>query len=172
MGMAAILALTLAALPLPSATPAPAAPAAAELTRLLEEFLAGASRNDPAAHERFWAEELVYTASAGRRIGKADILRDVRSAPAPGPNDPRTTYSAADVRVQQYGDTAIVAFRLVGTTEKDGKVEVANYLNTGTFLRRNGRWQVVAWQATRMARPEDEAGKDKPSPSPSPTPRP
>jgi hypothetical protein len=25
-----------------------------------------------------------------------------------------------------------------------------NYFNTGTFLRRDGLWQVVAWQATRM----------------------
>ncbi|HEU0106862.1 MAG TPA: hypothetical protein VFT38_11870, partial [Vicinamibacteria bacterium] len=33
----------------------------AELTRLLREFLAGASRNDAAAHERFWAEDLIYT---------------------------------------------------------------------------------------------------------------
>jgi ketosteroid isomerase-like protein len=146
------------------------APAAAELTKLLQEFLAGASRNDPAAHERFWAEDLIYTASAGRRIGKADILHDVRSAPAPAPGDPRTTYTAEEVRVQQYGETAIVAFRLVGTTEKDGKVEVANYLNTGTFLKRGGRWQVVAWQATRVPRPE-EAAKEKASPSPSPSPK-
>src|SRR4029079_6570191 len=48
----------------------------AELTRLLREFLAGASRNDPAVHERFWADDLVYTGSSGRRIGKADILSD------------------------------------------------------------------------------------------------
>ena len=27
---------------------------AAELTKLLNEFLAGASRNDPAVHDRFW----------------------------------------------------------------------------------------------------------------------
>ena len=58
------------------------APDAAELTKLLNDFLAGASRNDPAMHERFWAEDLIYTRSAGRRVGKADILRDLRSAPA------------------------------------------------------------------------------------------
>jgi len=41
----------------------------------------------------------------------------------------------------------------VGTTEQDGKTDVANYLNTGTFLKRGGRWQVVSWQATRLPRP-------------------
>lgn len=147
-----LLALSLAA------AAAVAAPAAGELTTLLEEFLAGVSRNDPAVHERFWAEDLIYTAAAGRRIGKADILRDVRSASPPKPGDARTTYRAADIRIQQYGDTAVVAFRLVATTEKDGPSAVDNYLNTGTFLRRDGRWQAVAWQATRMP-PEDPARK-------------
>jgi ketosteroid isomerase-like protein len=153
----AILALMLA--PPPAAPATPAAPAAAELTKLLEDFLAGASRNDAEMHDRFWAEDLIYTGSAGRRVGKADILKDVRSAPAPRPGDPNTTFSAADIRIQQYGDTAIVAFRLVGTTERGGKTEVANYLNTGTFVKRDGRWQAVSWQATRVPRPEDQAGK-------------
>ncbi|MFY9621086.1 MAG: nuclear transport factor 2 family protein [Pyrinomonadaceae bacterium] len=127
------------------------APDAAELTKLLNDFLAGASRNDVAMHDRFWAEDVIYTGSAGWRRGKADIMKDVRSAPAPKPGDAKTTYTAEDVRIQQYGNTAIVAFRLVGTIEKDGKTEVANYLNTGTFLKRNGKWQVVSWQATKAA---------------------
>jgi ketosteroid isomerase-like protein len=127
------------------------APAAAELTKLLNEFLAGASQNDAAMHDRFWAEDLIYTGSSGRRRGKAEIMKDVRSAPAPKPGDPKTVYTAEDIRIQQYGNTAIVAFRLVATTEKDGKTEVANYLNSGTFLKRKGKWQVVNWQATKMA---------------------
>src|SRR5262245_49993576 len=97
---------------------------ATELTKLLNEFLAGASRNDAAMHDRFWAEDLIYTGSAGRRIGKADIMRDMRSASPPKTTNPTTIYSAADVRIQQYGDTAIIAFRLVITTEKDGKTQI------------------------------------------------
>lgn len=126
------------------------APAAAELTNLLKDFLAGASRNDVVMHERFWAEDVIYTSSAGRRRGKAEIMRDVRSAPTPKPGDATTTYTAEDIRIQQYGNTAIVAFRLVATTEKSGTKEVANYLNTGTFLKRKDKWQVVSWQATKM----------------------
>ena len=132
---------------------------AAELTRLLKEFLAGASHNDAAMHDRFWAEDLIYTGSSGRRIGKADIMRDVRSSPAPKPADPVTTYSAEDIRIQQYGNTAIVAFRLIGTTEKDGKTQVAQYLNTGTFLKRNNIWQAVAWQATKIPSSDEPAKK-------------
>jgi ketosteroid isomerase-like protein len=127
-----------------------------ELTKLLKEFLAGASRNDAAIHDRFWAEDLIYTGSSGRRIGKSEIMRDVRSATAPKPGDPTTTYGAEDIRIQQYGDTAIVAFRLVGKTEKDGRIVVTKYLNSGTFLKRNDKWQAVSWQATKMSRSAEE----------------
>lgn len=133
------------------------APDAAELTKLLNDFLAGASINDVAMHDRFWAEDVIYTGSAGRRRGKADIMKDVRSAPAPKAGDAKTTYTAEDVRIQQYGGFAIVAFRLVATTEKDGKTEVAKYLNSGAFLKRSNRWQVVNWQATKEATAAENA---------------
>jgi hypothetical protein len=126
------------------------APDAPALTAMLNEFLAGASRNDPAAHERFWADEVIYTGSSGKRRNKTDIMHDVRSAPAPKPGDPVTNYTAEDIRIQQYGNAAIVAFRLVATTTKDNKTEVANYLNSGTFIKRKGKWQVVNWQSTKM----------------------
>jgi hypothetical protein len=87
-------------------------------------------------------------------------MKDVRSAPAPKPGDPATVYTAEDVRIQQYGNTAIVAFRLVGTTQRNGRIEVGNFLNSGTFLKRKGKWQVVNWQATRMPRPAEEVKED------------
>lgn len=136
---------------------AQSAPDAVELTRLLNEFLAGASRGDATIHERFWADDLIYTRSAGRRVNKAEVMRDVRSAPAPKPTDPKTVYTAEDIQIQQYGDTAVVAFRLVSTTDAGGTKQVANNLNSGTFVKRDGKWQVVNWQSTRMPRTEAES---------------
>lgn len=150
--------LSILALTIPCGLRAQTAPDAPELSRLLQDFLAGASRNDLAMHERFWADDLIYTASTGRRIGRADILREVREEGPPKPGAETTVFTAEDIRIQQYGDTAIVAFRLVGITDKDGKKTTNNYLNTGTFLKRGGKWQVVAWQATVMPT------KDQPKP--------
>lgn len=132
----------------------------AALTRLLNEFLAGASGNNAAVHDRFWADDLIYTGSSGRRIGKADIMKDVRGAPPAKPGEPSTVFTAEDVRIQQYGTTAVVAFRLVGTTTSEGKTIVSKYFNTGTFLKRNDKWQVVSWQATKIPRPDDDAKKE------------
>lgn len=130
----------------------PAAPAAAELTKLLNDFLVGASRNDPAMHDRFWAEDLIYTSALGERRGKPEIMTRVRAAHPPQPTETKSNYSAEEIRIQQYANTAIVAFRLVNRIEKDGKTEIENYFNTGTFLKREGKWQVVAWQATKTSK--------------------
>ncbi len=128
----------------------------AELTRLLNEFLAGAGRNDAAIHDRFWADDLIYTRSAGSRIGKAELMRGVRSAPARKEGDPVTVYTAEDVQVRQYGVAAVVAFKLVGTTTKtDGSREVSEFLNTGTFVKRRGEWRAVAWQATAVPKKKE-----------------
>lgn len=137
----------------PAAAEAPT-PAVLELERLLAKFLDGASRSDPAVHEWFWADDLVYTSSSGRRMGKADILGDVKSAPPRKPDEPVTRYTAEEIRIQQYGDAAVVAFRLVSKTVSTESVEegdgttIRHYFNTGTFVRRDDVWKVVAWQAT------------------------
>ena len=150
-----LLPLVFAILALPAS-----APDGAELTALLNTFLAGASHNDAAVHDRFWAEDLIYTRSAGQRLGKTEIMADMRKAPAPGPTDPATTYTAEEIRIQQYGDAAVVAFRLVGTTVRAGNTEVTRYLNTGTFLKRGGEWRAVAWQATRVPRTDADVVKE------------
>ena len=152
--MRRILASVLAALALASA-PAEPTSTVAEVTELLTRFLAGASRDDRAMHERFWADELVYTGSAGRRIGKADILRELSSETSK--DEPKTIYTAEEVRVQDFGETAVVTFRLVGTTEHAGTTFVTRYLNTGTFRSKNGEWRAVAWQATKAALDGDQA---------------
>ncbi len=133
---------------------AQSAPDAPEITRMLHEFLAGAGRNDSEIHDRFWAEDLIYTRSAGARVGKEELLKGVRSAPAAKPGDSVNVYTSEDLRIQQYGYAVIVAFKLVSTTTKpDGTKTISNHLNTGTFIKRNGKWQVVAWQATTIPNP-------------------
>jgi len=128
---------------------APTKADAAELTSLLNEFLAGASKNDPAVHERFWADDLIYTRSTGVRTNKKEILDGLRTAPPRKPSDPVSTYTAEDVVIHQYSNTAVVAFRLmISTTRPDGTTSLSNNLNTGTFLKRHGKWQVIAWQST------------------------
>ncbi|MDH3619450.1 MAG: nuclear transport factor 2 family protein [Gammaproteobacteria bacterium] len=129
-----------------------------EVTAMLHDFLANSDTR--AAHERFWADDLVYSSSAGLRFGKADILKgfdtpDDEEAAGDDEKDadeePARVYSGEEVDVRLYGDAAVVAFKLVGTpTNEAAGADVLYYYNTGTFLRRDGVWQVVAWQATKI----------------------
>lgn len=130
------------------------APDAAELTKLLNWFLAGT--NDPKVHEQFWADDLIYTRSSGVRTNKEEILKGMRSAAPRKESDTVTTYSADDVVIHQYGNVAVVAFKLVIQTKRpDGAVGLTNNLNTGTFMKRNGKWQAIAWQSTVAPIKED-----------------
>lgn len=118
----------------------------AALESRLHEFLAGASVNDRAVHDAFWAEDLVYTSSSGTRFGKADIMAGLPESPTAGM--PEVRYTGEDVVVRRWGDTAVVTFRLVGTPgDGDPPTE---YFNTGTFLLTSEGWRAVAWQATRI----------------------
>lgn len=121
-------------------------PPEAELTDLLHTFMAGASVNDAAIHDRFWADDLIYTSSTGRRFGKAEIMAGFTAERAPS----TTTYTAEDIRIRVYGDVAVVAFRMKGVDTSAAEPVTTHYLNSGTFIRRDGQWRAVNWQATRV----------------------
>src|SRR5215471_8306524 len=103
------------------------APAAAELTKLLKEFLAGAASNDPKLFDRFFADDAIYTRSAGVTISKADIMKSL-TAPAAGSREAAVaaqraeyaSYDGDDITIHQYGDTAIVNFRLIAKPANGG----------------------------------------------------
>src|SRR5580704_14871864 len=126
-------------------------PTARQLTAMLNQFLIDAARNNAAGFDTFFADDVIYTRSAGAVTTKADIMKSVSASASRGPAlESTTTYSAEDVTIHEYGDTAVVAFRLVARQDHSaGKPPtISNYRNTGTFLKRNGRWQVIAWQST------------------------
>jgi uncharacterized protein DUF4440 len=124
-----------------------------EIASLLNEFLTKV--DDVAMHERFWADDLVYVSAKGEVRSKAAILESMRAGDTPGVRDrkagePKTTYSAQEVKVRPLRPgAAMLNFRLV---QHAG--DKTNYFrNSGAFVKRDGRWQVVSWQATREEPP-------------------
>src|SRR5262245_9210034 len=151
-GVVAVLALALGGASLRAADK-PAA--AGELKQLLHEFLSAAGRGDKAVFDRFFADDLIYTRSAGVTITKGDIMKSLNEPPKP--DDPKSEYDADGITVHEYGQMAVVNFRLIQNLEQDGKKETNYYRNTGTFLKRNGKWQAVAWQSTKVPAASDLA---------------
>ncbi len=123
-------------------TAAAGAPVSPVIIReLLEDFLT--HNSDPARHENFWADELVYTSSAGVVSTKAEIMKFVRH----DAGTVQPTYSAEDVLIRPYNGFAALTFRLVVHNADN---TLGYYRNSGTLIFRDGRWQVITWQATKV----------------------
>lgn len=115
------------------------------LTDLLHKFMIGASNNDKETHQNFWAEDLIYTSSLGKRFGKSQIMSSF-DEPQKTSIESKTIYTAEDIQINVYKNMAVVAFKMKGQTGE----KVQYYLNSGTFVKRKKRWQVVNWQATMI----------------------
>lgn len=131
----------------PAAAAQPAGDTTKQVTQLVRDFLSNVPKNDPKVFQEFFADDVIYTRSAGVTVNKAEILKniDVRAAA-----DPNAKYDADDFTVHAYGEMAVVNFRLILHNVEAGKPVTVYYRNTGTFLKRNGKWQAVAWQATKV----------------------
>ena len=116
-----------------------------ELIAIIQNFLKDVPRNERATFDRFFADDVIYTRGTGQTITKKDILADTGNSNLPRAN---ATYEGEDFQVHQYGDLAIVNFRLVMHGTEDNKPVTRTFRNTGTFMKRNGQWQAIAWQAT------------------------
>jgi len=132
------------------ASPPDAERTRAEIAVMLTTFLTPAVNNTAAGHQRFWADDLVYTSSTGKVMSKADIVKSFAEEPKAEPGKqakPGPVFTAEDVLVRPYGDMAALTFRLV---EHDPDGKITYFRNSGTFLLRQGKWQAITWQATRV----------------------
>ncbi|HSQ70358.1 MAG TPA: nuclear transport factor 2 family protein [Steroidobacteraceae bacterium] len=136
--------LAMIALPVTPASAADGGDTVAEITGLLDWFLAPQNNPKAATHQRFWADDLVYTRSTGVVRTKAEIMAGFTGDPPPADE---TSWSAEDVLVRPYGDAAALTFRLVGRAADGSSMQ---FRNSAMFLKRNGEWRAVTWQATRV----------------------
>ena len=143
-----LMALSLVLISLNAAARAQSTPAEKDVVKLLQEFLNKV--DDPAMHDRFWADDLIYTSGKGIKRSKADIMRSMRESKPEAPrNEAKETYGAEDITTHAFPGMVVLNFRLVQHVQQPGQPEqVHTFRNTGVFLQRNGKWQAVAWQAT------------------------
>lgn len=99
---------------------------------------------DVAANQRIVADDYFGTEPDGRRSKKADILNEVKTEEPLASNH----LNEDDVTIRFYGQTAVVN----GSENwklKSGKT--GKFIWTDVFVKRNGKWQVVASQDLEVA---------------------
>jgi hypothetical protein len=108
--------------------------------------------------ERVLADDFTHTSHSGKFKTRAEWMAENKFASNKGePNTGKTSYEALDVddlSVRTYGETAVVTGR---TTPKGrnakGEPIRGQYRFLRVWVKRNGKWQAVAFQGTRIAPP-------------------
>ena len=113
-------------------------------------------RRDKAFFERIEAEEFIFTDASGGITTKKEDVSSLDTPPAP--DAPRLiSYVPDDMRVYLYDDTAVVFGRVTTTVRtKEGKELSRQSRFTDVFVRRDGRWQLVAGHSSRIPPPQPQ----------------
>ena len=127
---------------------APAGDLVAALVRQADQWDKDIVRKDAAAIAANMAEEFRQIASDGSVADKAAFLRDILSPELT--IDPYTVEDF-DVRIQgEGGDVAQLSGRTRMTGRYKGEPFTTHYRYIDTYVRRDGRWQVVSVQTTKV----------------------
>lgn len=114
-----------------------------ELTRLERVWNDAHLRGDVAAMESLFADELIVTVPEMPVMTRAEVLGFWRSGRAT-----IVKYDTTGVIVRIFGEAAVVNGRLQRTRDFNGRVMSDDWQFTKTYVRRHGRWQVVAYHAS------------------------
>ena len=100
---------------------------------------------DVATLEAVLADDLIYTHSSARLDTKKSLIGAMVSG--------ATVYTGvepSDVKAQDLGDTVVLTGIAQIKVVSDGTPNAFGVRFTDVYARRDGRWQMVTWQSTRL----------------------
>ena len=139
-----------------------------EVRALEDELVEAGLRGDAAATDRLIADDYLFMTRDGVvhenlkaallvRMKSGESKTDVLARLKPGGSHAPTPHptNIADAQVHVYGDTGVVVMRsaYVGRGRDGRVIEVATRF-MHVWVRRHGRWQLVAGSSTRIAPPK------------------
>ena len=114
--------------------------------RQVEDKIAAALDHDDAdALEKLWASDYVFVNPVGTIFTKAQRLAQLRSGTLNV-----ESYSRDEETIRIYGTTAIVIYRSTVAGQAKGQDISSKRRVTTVLVKRNGRWQAVSQQSTRI----------------------
>ena len=114
------------------------------IRRVERDWADAAAHNDADKDSQVLADDFIGNWADGSRTTKKEEVDMLRSG--------KLKYAANEVvemTVRVFGDTAIASGKNTETSIINGKNATGIYNFTDIFLKRNGRWQVVASQTAR-----------------------
>ena len=123
----------------------------AELMQIERDIGQANIRRDKAYFDRIEADEFIFTGSNGGLTTKAE---DLAGLDEPVGDVKLTGYDVDEMKVKVYGRTAVVWGRVTSTYKGKDRESVSRTRFTDVFIKRNGRWQIVAGQSSRIPEPK------------------
>jgi uncharacterized protein (TIGR02246 family) len=124
-----------------------------EVRKLERQWLDAYEQHDSAAMTRIVADDFVITFPNGTLQTKPQLMSMIAN---PNPSSPKMRFHTEDVKSRAYGDTVILMGRVVTEYERDGKPVKEQSRYTDTYVKRNGRWQVVASALSNFEEPRKQ----------------
>lgn len=124
----------------------PGSPAERQIRQLHAQLIQGYLHNDAALLDRVLADDYTFIDEAGRYLSKAHIVESFRSG-----DHHIFSYEMSEEKIRVYGNAAVMTYRYVSKERYKGQDERGDDRITRVFAKKNGRWQIVAGQETRIA---------------------
>jgi uncharacterized protein (TIGR02246 family) len=123
-----------------------------EVRKLERAWLDAYEQHDTKAMDTIVADDFTITFPDGSMQTKPQILNSIK-APR-NPANPPLKFYTEDVQSRVYGDHVVVLIgRVVTEYVRDGKTMKEQNRYTDTYVKRGGRWQVVASHLSNVPRP-------------------
>ena len=117
------------------------------LRQLEHDWSQASLKRDLATLDKIIADDWVSIDFQGRTVTKSETIANLKSG------SPATQAAGiGEMKVRVFGDSAIVTGSDTEKSTLKGKDVIDKYLWTDVFVKRDGRWQAVASQSTRVAR--------------------
>jgi len=112
-----------------------------EVRKLERAWLDAYEKNDAEAMNKIVADDFTITFPNGSIETKPQILDSLK--PSRG-SSPPPKFHTEEVQARVYGDTVILIGRVTSEWQQNGQPMKEQNRYTDTYVKRNGRWQVVA----------------------------
>ena len=103
------------------------------------------AQKDVATLNALLADDLIYTHSSARLDTKQSLIGNMESG--------STVYTAVEpsgVKAQDLGDTVVLTGSCRISVMSGGRPNSFSVRFTDVYANKGGRWQMVAWQSTRL----------------------
>ncbi len=117
-----------------------------EIRELETQRFQAMERVDVAALNRILSDDLIYTHASGLQQTKAEVIGVL------GSGDMKYESITPDkVRVRIFKETAVVTGRASIKIKAGGEEQSFRICYLDVYVKQDGRWQMVAWQSSRVA---------------------